>query len=480
MSSQKQVSSLNNNTKSLRTMFEQLSANSTVSPPITRVRGTSVHSKPEDSPATKTTSPNGVKNGNNQNLNTSQNGKTTIRPSNAQPPTKQTLNPTLSRPQNPPSKDTKQKDTPTPTKKETPTPPTKQVTPTPPTKQVTQTKAQEAKRPPSPLDDSDDEVTLRVGPLIKPKPDARKSGKHIKIVVPPPETSPTQTTQSTPDKQEPPKTNLMKSGSDFEIHEKWKINFDEIELADLVSAGSAGEVYLGYYFGTAVAVKKLFAIAPDQKHLVAREFSMLQGVNHPNIVQFLGICDHESGVYLITEYVEHGDLFDLLIFGEEDIGWKAKVKIAMQVATAVYYLHSRNIIHRDLKSQNILIGDNRVKLCDLGLATILENKKRMTVCGTDEWMAPEIVAAETYDNKVDVFSFGIVLTEMITNQPPKKRGFEDRFAFNVPKFLISVPTDCPQEFSQLAIDCTKYNPTERPSFKDLVQRLKKLQDSLPD
>jgi len=268
---------------------------------------------------------------------------------------------------------------------------------------------------------------------------------------------------------------------EFEIGEKWRINYDELEFDQVVSSGSAGEVYLGYYFGTPVAIKKLFALAPDQKHLVSREFSILQGVNHPNIVQFLGICDHTSGIYLITEYVEHGDLFDLLIFGERDIGWKQKVKIALQVGTAVYYLHTRNIIHRDLKSQNVLIGESmKVKLCDLGLATMIENRRRITVCGTDEWMAPEIVLADTYDSKVDVFSFGIVITEMITNQPPKKREFQNKLMFDEERFRGGLPEDCPEEFAQIAVDCTRFEPNDRPSFKEIVARLKKLLDTIPE
>jgi len=208
---------------------------------------------------------------------------------------------------------------------------------------------------------------------------------------------------------------------------------------------------------------------------------MLQGVNHPNIVQFLGVCDHSTGIYLVTEYVEHGDLFDLLVFGEQDIGWKAKVKIASQVANAVYYLHSKGIIHRDLKSQNVLIGESmKVKLCDLGLATMIENRKSMTVCGTDEWMAPEIVLQDTYDSKVDVFSFGIVLTEMITNQPPKKRMMERQFKFDESAFRSSLTSGCPDEFAQLSVDCTKFSPVERPAFKEIVSRLRKLLESLPD
>jgi hypothetical protein len=330
---------------------------------------------------------------------------------------------------------------------------------------------------------NDDENEIRSKPMNKPKPrqsafidtnDIKHLQEQIQKVKKDKEEiiSPSIGTSSST-------ISLNSSNSTLDISDRWRINYDELEFDELVSSGSAGEVYLGYYFGTPVAIKKLFSVAPDQKHLVTREFQMLQGLNHPNIVQFLGICDHSSGIYLITEYVEHGDLFDLLVFGTSDVGWKAKVKIALQIATACYYLHSKNVIHRDLKSQNILIGENfKVKLCDLGLATIIENKKRMTICGTHEWMAPEIALENEYDEKVDVFSFGIVLTEMITNQPPKRRSFDEKLAFNVPQFLESAPKNCPPELIQMVIDCTQFEPTSRPSMKDLVPRLKNLLNSL--
>jgi len=249
----------------------------------------------------------------------------------------------------------------------------------------------------------------------------------------------------------------------------------------MISEGSAGTVFLGYYFGTPVAIKKLFALADNQKHLVAREFAMLTGVNHPNIVQFLGICDHSSGIYLITEYIEHGDLFDLLVFSGSSIDWKTKAKISLQIAQACYYLHGKSIIHRDLKSQNVLIAEgNKVKLCDLGLATVIENNKRMTVCGTNEWMAPEIALEDKYDERVDVFSFGIVMVELINQRPPPRRKIEERLAFDVGGFLSGIPTDTPKELAQLVVDCCKFNSKERPSFKDIVPRLRSLVNSLPD
>eukprot|EP01119_Soliformovum_irregulare_P005229 TRINITY_DN1681_c0_g1_i2.p1 TRINITY_DN1681_c0_g1~~TRINITY_DN1681_c0_g1_i2.p1 ORF type:complete len:534 (+),score=163.16 TRINITY_DN1681_c0_g1_i2:45-1646(+) len=236
----------------------------------------------------------------------------------------------------------------------------------------------------------------------------------------------------------------MKEASDH----KWSINFEDLEFEEVVSEGSTGEVWLGFYFGTPVAIKKLTQVDEAEKYKIEREYNILKDINHPNIVQFLGICDHKY-IHLVTEYIEHGDLFDLVNFGEgKTLDWSIKTRIILQIAQSVYYLHCKNVIHRDLKSQNILLGDNyKVKLCDLGLATVLDAKqvKRLTQCGTNEWLAPEIAFADNYDSKVDVFSFAIVMTELICCAPPAKRTLEDQFKFDEQGFLDSAPQGCPKE-----------------------------------
>jgi len=260
--------------------------------------------------------------------------------------------------------------------------------------------------------------------------------------------------------------------------DKWQISYEELTFDEMISAGSSGEIYLGYYYGTAVAIKKFLSLDQEQRDQIQREYMLLRGCSHPNIIQFLGFCNHSTGVYLITEYVEHGDLFDLLIFGDgKELSWKIRMKIALQIAQACYYLHAKNIIHRDLKSQNILMSDNyKVKLCDLGLATIIAAQKRMTMgVGTNEWMAPEIGMNDGYTNKVDVFSFGIVLTELIRCKPPLKREFKKMMKFDEQAFINELPDDCPPSFSKLVLECTKFEPENRPTFKEITALLAELE-----
>lgn len=107
-----------------------------------------------------------------------------------------------------------------------------------------------------------------------------------------------------------------------------------------------------------------------------------------------------------------------------------------------------------------------------------KQKKRSTVCGTDQWMAPEIFLGQQYDHRVDQFSFGLVCTELVTNQPPMNRSAASGFAFDVNSFKAAVPPDCPPDFAQLVIDCTDYSPSRRPPFRDVVARLKTLLQQL--
>ncbi|GAM25754.1 hypothetical protein SAMD00019534_089290 [Acytostelium subglobosum LB1] len=201
----------------------------------------------------------------------------------------------------------------------------------------------------------------------------------------------------------------------------WHIEFKELALEDVIGTGKYGEVSLGTYLGTPCAIKRILECSED-----------------------------------------------------------TKIMIEPQACT---YLQARGILHRDLKSQNILLTENyRAKLCDLGLARVFEDtvNKRLTFVGSDRWMAPEIFMGQDYDYKVDVFSYGIVLVELITNAVPDERKPQKMFAFESQLFLNKVPPDCPSAFAKLTVACCSTDPKSRPSFNKILEIVRAIYNSIPD
>eukprot|EP01088_Endostelium_zonatum_P000386 TRINITY_DN10665_c0_g1_i1.p1 TRINITY_DN10665_c0_g1~~TRINITY_DN10665_c0_g1_i1.p1 ORF type:complete len:540 (+),score=158.07 TRINITY_DN10665_c0_g1_i1:360-1979(+) len=270
----------------------------------------------------------------------------------------------------------------------------------------------------------------------------------------------------------------------------WTIQYEDLEFGEALGEGAFGAVYRGMYLGADVAIKRLFQDddSPDAELFIQREINVLQGMRHPNIVQFIGIAHHSTkGIHIITEFIKAGDLRKLLKNQKIILSWLDRLKIAHSAACAMAYLHSRNIIHRDLKSKNLLVegGEGapwKVKICDFGFARTTGGKgaRPMTLCGTDDWMAPEIILGDAYSLAADVFSFGIVLCEIITRKKIStelQRSPLDAFGLSSEKFQKLIPPDCPTDFSLLALDCCSHQPDVRPQFHIVVRRLKALIDT---
>jgi len=277
----------------------------------------------------------------------------------------------------------------------------------------------------------------------------------------------------------------MYEGMIENIEEVWNIDYNDLEFERLIGKGAFGEVHRGKYFGTDVAIKTIFDTDEDSMLYLQREINVLKSMRHPNIVQFIGITQNPAGLAcIITEFVAKGDLRKKLKDQTIPMSWALKTDIAHQICCAIAYLHSRNIIHRDLKSKNLLVDHNwRIKVCDFGFARTAQKAARpMTICGTGEWMAPEIILGQAYSEKADVFSFGIVLCEIISRKKittELQRSALDAFGLDVDKFLALVPDDCPLELQSIALECCVYEPNERPTFKQLIPRLGTLLKSLP-
>ncbi|EGG15355.1 LISK family protein kinase [Cavenderia fasciculata] len=346
------------------------------------------------------------------------------------------------------------------------------------TTQSPQPKPAPISRPPAPAPTPTPQPT----PVSRPQPPALQpvaaavAPQPVATYQPQPSRGGAQAAPASPP-QTPPAQQSTSSGEDM-----WHINFSELELGDVIGQGKYGEVSLGSYLGTPVAIKRILECNEETNQMIERELKILKEVRHPNIVQFLGATSHNNEIYIITEFMENGDLFDALIFGDTPLNWKKKLGIALDVAQACTYLQARGILHRDLKSQNILLSSNtKAKLCDLGLARAFDaNNKRLTFVGSDRWMAPEIFMGFDYDFKADVFSYGVVLVELVTGQVPDERKPQKRFAFETEAFLKKVPSTCPPEFSRITVQCCATDPKDRPSFKSIQDRIKVMYESMED
>mmetsp|Transcript_15855 Transcript_15855/g.22078 ORF Transcript_15855/g.22078 Transcript_15855/m.22078 type:complete len:744 (-) Transcript_15855:72-2303(-) len=261
----------------------------------------------------------------------------------------------------------------------------------------------------------------------------------------------------------------------------WSIDFADLEFQKEIARGSFGKVYKGSYLGVDVAIKQIIRHNdPAYIKYVEREISVLKGIRHPFIVGFCGVCLHESGLYIVTEFVDGGDVRSIM--KKQILPWSKRIQIAHDLAKAMFYLHSKKIIHRDLKSKNLLMGgDGRVRLCDFGFARLSEFRFRrsMTICGTPGFVAPEVMMGEDYDYKCDLFSFGNVIAELITLKRPGKdfweRMADDGYQLKLEELRALAPSDCPEKFLDLAFQCCAYNPQERPDFNLVIKALKPLE-----
>lgn len=214
------------------------------------------------------------------------------------------------------------------------------------------------------------------------------------------------------------------------------VQYDHLQIQEEIGVGAFGTIYSALYNDQLVAVKELaFSKNEHVQRLVVREVQSLKLLEHPNIVRYLGLCVHVTGAYIVTELIDGGDLRELLSC-DEPLPWPVRLSIAHDIASALAFIHSNGIIHRDLKSKNVLLrADRTALLCDFGFARDADPKSplasvrsatpgTMTMkVGTNLWMAPEVLAGGTYDREADIFSFGMLLVELITrDKPPRDRA----------------------------------------------------------
>ncbi|AQK50105.1 Serine/threonine-protein kinase HT1 [Zea mays] len=269
-------------------------------------------------------------------------------------------------------------------------------------------------------------------------------------------------------------------------YEEWTIDLGKLHLGMPFAQGAFGKLYRGTYNGMDVAIKLLERpeADPEKAQLLEQQFvqevMMLATLRHPNIVKFIGACRKPLVWCIVTEYAKGGSLKNFLSRRQNrSVPLKLAVKQALDVARGMAYVHGLGFIHRDLKSDNLLIsGDKSIKIADFGVARIEVKTEGMTPeTGTYRWMAPEMIQHRPYNQKVDVYSFAIVLWELVTGNVPFANMTAVQAAFAVVNKGVrpAIPHDCLPALGEIMTRCWDANPEVRPPFTEIVRMLEQVE-----
>ncbi|KAK0417250.1 hypothetical protein QR680_012904 [Steinernema hermaphroditum] len=252
-----------------------------------------------------------------------------------------------------------------------------------------------------------------------------------------------------------------------------------LDLGRQLGRGAFGSVFQGTWRNgdqsIVVAVKKVF--------MLEKEADILSKVRHRNIIQFFGVCHTNPDFFIVTEFAENGCLFEYLHERADfELDFSRILSWAIQIAHGVQYLHCEapvTIIHRDLKSKNVVLGKQLVcKLCDFGTSKDLTHSyTQPTWGGTAAWMSPEIINQhEKITTASDVWSFAVVLWELTSREIPYK-GLSEFKIYTIISTLserLVIPDYCPKELANLLRSCWRAEPEERPTMREVVTELERI------
>uniref|UniRef100_A0A8C0JEN5 RAF proto-oncogene serine/threonine-protein kinase n=1 Tax=Chelonoidis abingdonii TaxID=106734 RepID=A0A8C0JEN5_CHEAB len=273
----------------------------------------------------------------------------------------------------------------------------------------------------------------------------------------------------------------------------WEIEASEVMLSTRIGSGSFGTVYKGKWHGdVAVKILKVVNPTPEQFQAFRNEVAVLRKTRHVNILLFMGYMTKDN-LAIVTQWCEGSSLYKHLHVQETKFQMFQLIDIARQTAQGMDYLHAKNIIHRDMKSNNIFLHEGlTVKIGDFGLATVKSrwsgSQQVEQPSGSILWMAPEVIRMQDnnpFSFQSDVYSYGIVLYELMTGELPYSHiNNRDQIIFMVGRGYASpdlskLYKNCPKAMKRLVADCVKKVKEERPLFPQILSSIELLQHSLP-
>ncbi|KAF6721083.1 Serine/threonine-protein kinase A-Raf [Oryzias melastigma] len=272
----------------------------------------------------------------------------------------------------------------------------------------------------------------------------------------------------------------------------WEVHSREVQIQKRIGTGSFGTVYKGKWHGdVAIKILKVKEPTPEQLQAFKNEMQVLRKTRHVNILLFMGYMT-KPNFAIITQWCEGSSLYRHLHVSETKFDTMRRIDVARQTAQGMDYLHAKNIIHRDLKSNNIFLHEGwTVKIGDFGLATVKSrwsgSQQVEQPSGSILWMAPEVIRMQDnpYTFQSDVYGYGVVLFELMSGTLPYANiNNRDQIIFMVGRGYLSpdlskLYSTSPKSMKRLIVDCLKFKRDERPLFPQILVSIEQVQDLLP-
>ncbi|KAF8133910.1 kinase-like protein [Boletus edulis] len=247
---------------------------------------------------------------------------------------------------------------------------------------------------------------------------------------------------------------------------EWNLN--SFDIGRPLGKGKFGHVYMirtkvePHYILALKCLYKSEIVQSRVEKQIRREIEIQQNLRHPNVLRLYGYFHDEKRIFLMLEFAGKGELYKQLS-KHGSFSEKRGSRYIDQMADALQYLHSKHVIHRDIKPENLLLGINgELKIGDFGWSVHAPSNRRMTLCGTLDYLPPEMVEGREHNEKVDYWALGVLTYEFMVGKPP----FEDRNSVNatyrrIAKVDLRIPSHISPEARDLISKLLKYNPEER-------------------
>ncbi|KAG6938626.1 aurora kinase A [Chelydra serpentina] len=248
---------------------------------------------------------------------------------------------------------------------------------------------------------------------------------------------------------------------------------DDFEIGRPLGKGKFGNVYLAREKQSKfiLALKVLFKTQLEKagvEHQLRREVEIQSHLRHPNILRLYGYFHDATRVYLILEYAPRGEVYKelqkLTKFDEQ-----RTATYMTELADALSYCHSKRVIHRDIKPENLLLGSNgELKIADFGWSVHAPSSRRTTLCGTLDYLPPEMIEGRTHDEKVDLWSLGVLCYEFLVGKPPFEAETYQETYRSISKVEFRFPPFVTEGAKDLIVKLLKHNPYQRLPLKDVL------------